>query len=80
MPRQLSPLSQKVLLLLVGGLSLSLTHSPKRYFKIIKDMGKAWHEIKRKQLSDSIRSLYKSKLIDAKENKDGSIKMFLTEK
>ncbi len=43
-------------------------------------MGKAWREINRKQLSDSIRSLYRSKLIDMIENKDGSIKMILTEK
>lgn len=80
MPRPLSPLSQKILLLLIGGLSLGLTRSPNRYFKIIKDMGKAWREINRKQLSDSIRSLYQSRLIDMKENKDGSIKMILTEK
>jgi DNA-binding transcriptional regulator PaaX len=80
MSRRLGPLSQKILLLLIGGLSLGLTHSPGRYFKIVKDMGKAWHEINRKQLSDSIRSLYRSKLISMKENKDGSIKMTLTEK
>lgn len=80
MSRPLSPLSQKILLLMIGGLSLGLTHSPGRYFKIVKDMGKAWCEIDRKQLSDSIRSLYQSKLIDMKENKDGSIKMILTEK
>lgn len=80
MPRQLSPLSQKVLILLIGGISLGLTRSPRRYFKIVKDMGKFWREINRKQLSDSIRSLYQSKLIDTKENNDGSIKMILTEK
>ena len=80
MPRKLSPLSQKILILLIGGVSLGLTRSPRRYFKIIKDMGKAWREVNRKQLGDSIRSLYQSKLIDMKENKDGSIKMILTEK
>lgn len=80
MPRQLSPLSQKILILLIGGISLGLTRSPRRYFKIIKDMGRAWRDTNKKQLSDSIRSLYQSKLIDMKENKDGSIKMTLTEK
>lgn len=80
MSRKLSPLSQKILLLIIGGLSLGLTHSPGRYFKIVKGMGEAWREINRKQLSDSIRSLYRSRLIDMKENKDGSIKMILTEK
>src|SRR3990167_10881901 len=80
MPRKLSPLSQKILILLFRSISLGLTRSPTRYFKIIKDMSKAWREVNRKQLGDSIRSLYQSKLIDMKENKDGSIKMILTEK
>ena len=80
MPRPLSPLSQKILLLLIGGASLGLTRSPRRYFKIIKAMGRAWREVNEKQLNDSIRSLYKSKLIDMIENKDGSITMISTEK
>lgn len=80
MPRQLSQTSQKILILLIGGISLGLTRSPRRYFKIVKDMGKAWREINRKQLSDSIRSLYQSKLIDMQENKDGTIQMIITEK
>jgi len=80
MPRRLSSTSQKILILLIGGISLGLTRSPMRYFKIIKDMGRAWREVNKKQLSDSIRSLYRSKLVDMKEGKDGSIKMILTEK
>lgn len=80
MSRQLSPLSQKILILLISGISLGLTHSPRRYFKIVKDIGRAWREVNRKQLNDSIRSLYQSKLIDIRENKNGSTKMILTEK
>lgn len=59
---------------------MGLTRSPRQYFKIVKDIGKTWRDINRKQLSDSIRNLYKSKLIDIKENEDGSMKMILTEK
>lgn len=80
MPRKLSPLSQKILIILIGGVSLGLTHSPRRYFRIIKDMGKAWRDVNTKQLNDTIRNLYRSKLIDMKENKDGTTEMILTEK
>jgi len=77
---QLKPTTQKVLLLLMGGLALSLSASPILYFKIIGDIARAWEEINKRALHGAIKSLYRSKLIDAKDNEDGSVTMVLNEK
>lgn len=71
---------KKILLLLIGGLALGLSGSPKRYFQILESIGKEWEEINRKSLKRAIRNLYQSKLIKEKENPDGTITMVLTDK
>ncbi|MEK9175312.1 MAG: CRISPR-associated endonuclease Cas2 [Patescibacteria group bacterium] len=76
---QLRPTTQKVLVLLLGGLALGLSGSPSNYFRILKNIQKDWLSINNKALHNAIKSLYRSKLIDAKENEDGTITMFLTE-
>jgi len=43
-------------------------------------MHKSWRDINRKQLRDTINNLYKSKLVDVKENKYGILKMVVTQK
>src|SRR3989338_11607918 len=70
---------KKVLLLLAAGLALGLTHSPKQYFRILKDIPKEWGKINQQALSRAISSLYKSKLIDAKCNRDGTITLVLND-
>lgn len=71
---------RKTLLLLEAGLVLGLTHRPDTYFKVVKDVRKEWQKIDKISLHRAIRSLYKSKLIDSRENEDGSVMMTLTEK
>lgn len=71
---------KKILLLLMGGLALGLSGSPKRYFQILESIGKEWEEINRQSLRRAIRNLYQSKLIKEKQNSDGTITMILTEK
>lgn len=71
-------MQKKVLLLLWGGLALGLSGSPRVYFQILKEMSKGWQEINRQALKRAIKSLYESKLIKEKQNKDGSITLVLT--
>jgi len=78
MARGLGSVQRKVLLLLFGGLALGLSGSPRRYFKILKAIGKEWEAINRDSLRKAIRRLYESRLITAKENPDGSAVMTLS--
>jgi DNA-binding transcriptional regulator PaaX len=78
MPRGPGELQRKILLLLMGGLALGLSGSPKTSFQIIKALGKEWEEINRKSLRRAIKSLYESKLISEKQNPDGTITIILT--
>ncbi len=77
--RQLGPVGKKVLLLLYGGLALSLTRRPDAYFRVIKNIVKEWQKINKRSLRESIRKLYKSKIIDYRESSDGTVELVLTE-
>jgi DNA-binding transcriptional regulator PaaX len=76
--RKLGPVPQKILLLLEGGLALALTRRPDSYFSIAKSISKEWEKINQRSLRESIKNLYKSKLVDCKYNKDGSVAISLT--
>lgn len=76
----MSPVKQKIMLLLLAGLALGFTHNPYRQWKIVKGVSKEWNRINEKKLRDEIRQLYQSKLIGKKENSDGSCTLSLTEK
>jgi len=80
MARGHGTIQKKILLLLLGGLALGLSGSPKQSFKIVKAIGHDWKEIDQTALRRSIRPLYKSKLISTKSNKDGMQTIMLTEK
>lgn len=72
-------MSKKVLILLIGGASLALTNRPDAYFRVVRQIIKEWKKINERNLRIAIKNLYKSKLIDYKENKDGTVKIVLTE-
>ncbi len=76
---RIGPVAQKILLLLEGGLALSLTQRPDAYFKIIRGISKEWQAINKRTLHESIKKLYQSRMIDYKENDDGSITLILSE-
>lgn len=78
--RNLGPVSKKILLLLEGGLVLSLTRRPDVYFSVIRKMAKEWKKINERSLRDAIRKLYKSKMVDFRENKDNTVLIVLTSK
>jgi len=72
------PTSQKILVLLLGGASLALSGSPLHYFRVIESVNKDLKRINRYVLHRNIKKLYKSRLIDAKDNDDGSTTIVLT--
>jgi DNA-binding transcriptional regulator PaaX len=80
MSRGPGEIQQKVMLLLLGGLALGLNGSPRRHFQITKTLGQEWKKINNRALKRAIRSLYQSKLIGQKANKDGSVSIVLTKK
>ena len=69
---------QKILLLLLSGVALGLSKSPKGYFKIIKNASKEWKDIERKRLYSLVREFYNDRLIDYKEDKNSFVKIVLT--
>lgn len=71
-------MSKKILLLLIGGASLSLTRRPDQYFRIVRNIAKEWKKINERNLKLAIKKLYRSKMVDYKENSDGTVSIVLT--
>src|SRR3989344_1143794 len=72
-------LKKKILLLLLAGLALGLTQSPKKHWWILKQIPKEWEKINRQALQRAINSLYTSNLVQEKDNKDGTTTLILSE-
>lgn len=72
--------SKKILLLLLTGLALGFSYSPSRYFRTLKAFAKDWKQIDEEKLKRAIRDLYRSGLVVAKENSDGSYTYVLSSK
>lgn len=73
-------IQQRILLLLLGGLALSLSRSPRAQFKILKGMVKEWKNIPEANIRRAINSLYASKLVGTTANQDGTVTLFLTDR
>ena len=73
-----SELKQKILLLLVAGVALGFSRSPKNYFRILNEVAREWKDIERKRLFGVVREFYKERIIDYKENKNGTVEIVLT--
>lgn len=71
---------KKVILLLLGGIALGLSGSPKRYFQILDAIKKDWREIESQALKRAIKNLYQSQFIDEKQNPDGTVTIILTDR
>lgn len=74
---KLGILQRKLLTLLLGGVSLSLSTNPRRYYWVLKQIGREWNKINVGAIRKTINSLYENRLIDLKENLDGSLKIIL---
>lgn len=73
-------IQQRILLLLWGGLALSLSRSPRTQFKILEGMIKEWKDIPEANIRRAINSLYASRLVGTAKNRDGTVTLSLTEK
>jgi len=74
------PLEKKLLLILFTGVAMSLSYTPRRYWRTLKIAGKIWKDIDKNETQKAISNFYKSKLIKKKKNKDGSITITITDK
>jgi DNA-binding transcriptional regulator PaaX len=75
----MGPMSKKILILLISGASLALTNRPDAYFRVVRQMVKEWKKINERNLRIAIKNLYRSKMVDYKENSDGTVNLILTE-
>lgn len=73
-----SPLKQRVILLLAAGLTLGFSHSPRVHVKIWKNLPKAWKAIGRITLRRIIKEFKYKRLVDFKEEQDGTVTVTLT--
>lgn len=71
---------QKALLLLASGVTLGLSHDPRVHWRIIRNLPKAWKEIDRTTLRRLVKEFKRDRLVDFKEESDGTISVVLTEK
>lgn len=56
-----------------------MTRSPRQYFRIVRGMKKEWDWISKCELESSIHKLYRTKLINEKHNRDGTLTITLSE-
>lgn len=73
-------LHKRMLLLLYAGVALGFARSPFRQYKVLGGIPKEWRKIKEQEIAKEIQKLYRSKLVQFKEQKGGTISMVLTEK
>ncbi|MFC1756989.1 CRISPR-associated endonuclease Cas2 [Patescibacteria group bacterium] len=78
MSKGLGKTQQKILVLLLGGLAIGLSRSPRKAFQILDSMTEEWKDISKNHLKRAIKSLYESKMIKEKYNKDGTTTIILT--
>lgn len=76
--QRLGKTQQKILLLLLGGVTIGLSGSPKTAFKVIRAVKKEWEEIDRSALRRSVAALKQSKLVVARKCNDGSTELSLS--
>ncbi len=74
-----SIVKEKILLLLLGGAALLLAYNPKKQLRVIEQISKEWKKINRRKLYYFINQFKYERLVDFRENKDGTIKMVLND-
>ena len=75
-----SPIKKKILLLLLGNVSLGLAYSPRKQIKVLKQVAKEWQKINRQALVRNLRELYDYGCIDWREKPDGVCEVIITRK
>jgi|SRR3989344_6021493 len=75
---KLGKTSEKILLLLLAGVALSLTKRPDQYFRILDKTQKEWKRINQRSLHDNIKRLHKANLINYSNKSDGIISVYIS--
>ena len=70
---------KKIAILLLRGVALSLSNSPKKSFEILGEICEEWKNFDERFLKRSIKSLYESKVIKEKINDDGTVTLVLSD-
>lgn len=73
-------IKEKILIMVLGGLALGLTHSPKKYFEILGEVSDELKGVNKFNIKRSVKNIYRLGLLKEVENKDGTISMVLSEK
>ena len=76
---KLGPTQQKILLTLLGSVTLGFSSSPSQYFRTLRKLRKEWNKINQRNFNRSIQRLSREKLIEEKKLPDCSFKLILTE-
>lgn len=74
----LSPVQKKILLVLLGGVALGMSGSPRQCMKTLKAIERDWKKINQHSFNRSVGNLSREKLVEEKFSSDGSMKLTLT--
>lgn len=75
----ISPIKRKILLLLEAGIVLGFARSSKRQKKIFNIVRREWKNIDRQYLYRIVEEFHKERLLDFKDNANGSTTILLSE-
>lgn len=73
-----SPAKQKAVLLLMGGAALCFSRSQKGMFRLLENIAREWKKIDRAVLYRIVREFKRDRLVDYKEDRDGSVSIVLS--
>ena len=79
MPRGPGAIQQRILLLLLGGVALSFSSSPRQYTKTLRAISAEWKALRNQSLQRAVQKLYQSQLITEHENRDGTTTLALSQ-
>jgi CRISPR-associated endonuclease Cas2 len=77
--RKIGVVQQKILILHLGGITLSLSSARGHSSRVFKAIYKEWHRIDQQNFNRSLRSLCEQKLLKEMRHPDGTIALRLTE-
>ena len=75
-----SPTKQKILLLLATGLVVGLSHSSLASWRLVKNLPKALRDIDHRTLRRILREFKYNRLVDFKDEDDGTVSIVVSEK
>ncbi|KKP67925.1 MAG: Repressor in ring oxydation complex/ phenylacetic acid degradation pathway related protein (PaaX) [Candidatus Moranbacteria bacterium GW2011_GWE1_35_17] len=74
------PIQKKILLVLLGGVALGLSSSPRQYYYTFGKISSEWKKIRKDNLHRAISILAREKLVEEKVLPNGLVELTLTKK